>query len=106
MVGKLQNGDSDSLCDNSYALKELQKRKGKRKLSEQYHVSSGTLLFLVSLNSIVRRMKVNFKLGGTPHLLKDDAMWYGAKDNTMLVGADVTHPLGPQIRLLHPWRAL
>lgn len=37
-------------------------------------------------------MKVNFNLGGTLHLLQNNPMWYGAKSNTMLVGADVTHP--------------
>jgi hypothetical protein len=37
-------------------------------------------------------LKVNFKLGGTSHRLANHVNWYGAKDNTMIVGADVTHP--------------
>ena len=37
-------------------------------------------------------LKINFKLGGICHALADNRQWYGAKPNTMIVGADVTHP--------------
>ncbi|TGO08682.1 hypothetical protein BTUL_0196g00060 [Botrytis tulipae] len=40
-------------------------------------------------------LKINFKLGGISHLLNDEAsqriFWAGAKANTMIVGADVSH---------------
>ncbi|KAF7879476.1 hypothetical protein EAF04_000672 [Stromatinia cepivora] len=40
-------------------------------------------------------LKINFKLGGTSHFLKTQAsesiLWAGAKPNTMIVGADVSH---------------
>lgn len=35
-------------------------------------------------------LKVNFKLGGVNHCLNNEP-WCGAKNNTMIVGADVTH---------------
>ncbi|TGO47378.1 hypothetical protein BCON_0280g00050 [Botryotinia convoluta] len=40
-------------------------------------------------------LKINFKLGGVSHFLNDKAsqriFWAGAKANTMIVGADVSH---------------
>ncbi|KAF5873532.1 putative piwi-domain-containing protein [Botrytis fragariae] len=40
-------------------------------------------------------LKINFKLGGVSHFLNDEAgqriFWAGAKANTMIVGADVSH---------------
>ncbi|KAF7901748.1 uncharacterized protein EAF01_007047 [Botrytis porri] len=40
-------------------------------------------------------LKINFKLGGVSHFLNDGAgqriLWAGAKANTMIVGADVSH---------------
>ncbi|KAF7881056.1 uncharacterized protein EAF02_006947 [Botrytis sinoallii] len=40
-------------------------------------------------------LKINFKLGGTSHFISDEAsqriFWAGAKANTMIVGADVSH---------------
>lgn len=36
-------------------------------------------------------LKMNFKLGDTSHELQGEN-WYGAKPNTMIVGADVSHP--------------
>lgn len=47
-------------------------------------------------------MKINFKLGGTNHVLVDRnntrIEWYGARNRTMIVGADVTHSAtGPSL---------
>jgi eukaryotic translation initiation factor 2C len=36
-------------------------------------------------------MKLNFKTGGTGHILNDDPNWGGANGGTMIVGADVSH---------------
>jgi hypothetical protein len=35
-------------------------------------------------------LKINYKLGGTSHVLSGET-WYGAKPKTMIVGADVSH---------------
>lgn len=37
-------------------------------------------------------LKANIKLGGVTHRLNDNPKWWGALANTMIVGADVTHP--------------
>lgn len=41
---------------------------------------------------MVRSLKVNLKLGGTLHQIEGVKNFWGAKVNTMIVGADVTHP--------------
>ena len=42
-------------------------------------------------SQILTQHENNYKLGGTCHRLANET-WYGAKPNTIIVGADVTHP--------------
>jgi hypothetical protein len=59
-----------------------------------WEIYGGCRFIFYKLSQLIfSSMKINFKLGGTNHIL-DNTPWYGARPFTMVVGADVSHIKG------------
>ncbi|TGO52411.1 hypothetical protein BOTNAR_0325g00040 [Botryotinia narcissicola] len=62
---------------------------------EVNHRFQSDIEVISNIRSASTNLKINFKLGGISHFLNDGAsqriFWAGAKANTMIVGADVSH---------------